>query len=143
MTPALLVERLSALRDLLAPGWSEPFCRDLEGRICDAEDEGVATFSLAAALWLVSKDVDEVLETRAALAAVATPAEVGAEGATVKALETSTPGDTRAAFSALRCAGAGQTLEAWVDEASHEARMRLVMLALQRAKAKAREARAA
>ena len=57
------MSRADALRQaqkLIAGGWSEPFSRDTQGRICGPHDEGVASYSVTDALLLATGNTDEL-----------------------------------------------------------------------------------
>lgn len=140
MTPADLVQRLTALRDLLAPGWTEPFCRDTEGRMCSESDEGVASFSLFGALRLVCKP-GEADEVYAAIEAQSSATYLEAATATEAALANWNAETARRALRACRAAGADESLLDWLrSNREHSVRMRLLAFTIQRAKAQERAA---
>lgn len=135
MTATETLQRLEALRDLMATGWTEPFCLDTAGGICALDAEMVQSFSLAAGLALVCRDDFEKRELWRALEAVAVPAHLAVEKAS----------DVRSAVQACRSAGADESLEMWLEspKRTHAERMRLLTLAVAKAKAKARDERRA
>lgn len=66
-------------REVIAAGWTEPFCRSSSGALVAWDDEAVSRFCVDGALRSMAKDGNEVVEALTALERVATPARAALE----------------------------------------------------------------
>jgi hypothetical protein len=124
VTPA---ERLVKARALIAGGWSGPElegrlldCADTSGRPCSEADEGLARYSVAAALAQVSENGLQILELEDALEAIASPVVFAERQAFARHRPEEVPALPAAELERLRLLAVSSigrpTLEAWLAD---------------------------